>query len=407
MGNTKNHNCSFCCKSSFLVKKLISGSDAFICDECVMLCQEALQKEKQSNFLPNEIFDFSPKQLKAEFDKYVIGQHEAKKALAVNVCNHYSRLKLKNNDPIKESKVNLLMIGPTSSGKTLLLKVLQKYLKKYDIPVAFADATTLTEAGYVGEDVESVLLRLLQESDFNVQKAQKGIVFIDEIDKITMKSGSSSVRDVSGEGVQQALLGMFQGKIANVSPQGSKRNSHQESIPIDTSEILFICAGAFSGLEKIIESRNNVSSVGFFGELSHKKTVKNYQKVESEDLISFGFIPEFVGRLQSIVTLNELSEDELVEILEKPENAIIKQYKALFESRNSMLDFSKEAIRQIAKETMKKQVSARGLRGVIEAILQDTMFELEDFAPCDVFVDENSVINKKPILVNQKRSTIV
>lgn len=402
--DTNNHNCSFCGKNRQSVRKLIAGPDAFICDECILLSTEILSHEKQDDFLSNDLAQLSPKKIKAEFDKYVVGQEQAKRVLSVIVNNHYKRLMMQNSGEFKANKTNLLMIGPTSSGKTLLVKVLQRLMAKNNVPVAFADATTLTEAGYVGDDVESVLLRLLQEADFNVEKAQKGIVFIDEIDKIALKAGSSSMtRDVSGEGVQQALLGMFQGKVAFVSPQGGRKHPGQEQIAIDTSEILFICAGAFVGLDKIIDERNNVESVGFHGLEAIEDKIP-YSDIETEDLIKFGMIPEFIGRLPVRVALHELSENQLVEVLSTPKNALLKQYESLFSINDAHLKFTDDALHEIAKIAIKKQVSARGLSGVIEHILQDTMFDLEDNIPCEVTVDKNAVITNKPIVKKLKKA---
>lgn len=401
------HHCSFCGKNRLSVRKLIAGPEAFICDECVLLSSEILTHDKQDEFLTNDIALLSPKKIKAELDKYVVGQDRAKKVLSVVVNNHYKRLMFQNNSEIKGVKTNLLMIGPTSSGKTLLIKVLQKLMAKNNIPVAFADATTLTEAGYVGDDVESIILRLLQEADFNVEKAQKGIIFIDEIDKIAQKSGGGSMmRDVSGEGVQQALLGILQGKVTLVSPQGGRRHPAQEQIAVDTSEILFICAGAFCGLNSIIDERYNVDIVGFHGAGEKRKDEqkKSYEHVETEDLIKYGMIPEFVGRLPVVVTLNELKQDQLVEVLRAPKNALLKQYENLFSVNDARLIFTDDALQEIAKIAIKKQVSARGLSGVVENILQDTMFELEDNVPCEVIVDKDAVINNAPIIKKAKQT---
>ncbi len=399
------HHCSFCGKNRLMVRKLIAGPEAFICDECVQLSNEVLSHEKHDEFLTNDIAMLSPKKIKAEFDKYVVGQERAKKVLSVVVNNHYKRLMFQNNSEIKGGKTNLLMIGPTSSGKTLLIKVLQKLMSKNNIPVAFADATSLTEAGYVGEDVESIILRLLQESDFNVEKAQKGIVFIDEIDKIALKAGGGSMsRDVSGEGVQQALLGMLQGKVTLVSPQGGRRHPAQEQIAVDTSEILFICAGAFCGLNAIIDERNHVEVVGFH-QVADNRTIhekKSFKHVETEDLIKFGMIPEFTGRLPVVVTLDELTQSQLVDVLRTPKNALIKQYENLFSINDAKLIITDDALHEIAAIALKKQISARGLAGVIENILQDTMFDLEDHVPCEVIVDRDAVLNNKPIIRKSK-----
>lgn len=392
--NQKNV-CSFCKKDNLKVEKLIAGKNASICNECIELAIEAIKQEKSESIISEDFWEISPQYLKAEFDKYVIGQEEAKKQLAVVVSNHYKRLMFQNQDLLQEGKVNLLMIGPTSSGKTLLIKVLQKIFSKKGIPVAFADATTLTEAGYVGEDVETMLLRLLQEADFNVEKASKGIIFIDEIDKIATKNSAGSLtRDVSGEGVQHALLGVLQGKVANVST-GNKKSLNQDTIQLNTSDILFICAGAFSGLENIIESRTNTSNIGLHANIKNKHEIKNYKNVEIEDLIKFGMIPEFVGRLPSIVTLSDLTKEQLIEVLTKPENAIIKQYIQLFKHSNAELEFSDEAIEEIAELTLKQKISTRGLKGVIEKILTDTMFELETLTPCKVIVTKESVTTGK------------
>jgi len=400
-----NHHCSFCGKNRLNVKKLIAGSQAFICDECVLLSSEILSHEKKDDFLSTEIALLSPKKIKEELDRYVVGQDRAKKFLSVVVNNHYKRLMLNTNSEIKDSKTNLLMIGPTSSGKTLMIRVLQKMMAKHGIPVAFSDATTLTEAGYVGDDVETVILRLLQEADFNVEKAQRGIVFIDEIDKIAVKAGGSSMaRDVSGEGVQQALLGLLQGKVASVSVQSGRKQPGGETVQIDTTDILFVCAGAFSGLEEIIYERNHVDTVGFHGNVQKKSKEKSYEKVEVDDLIKFGMIPEFIGRLPVVVTLNELTEDQLVEALTCPKNALIKQYENLFEINGAKLTITNDALREIARKALAKKVSARGLKGVMEEILQDTMFDLEDQVPCEVFVDAQAVKDCKPIVRGLGRS---
>lgn len=394
-----DQSCSFCGKNRLNVKKLIAGPEAFICDECILLSSEILSREKKDDVFNNELSILSPKKIKAEFDKYVVGQEDAKKTLSVVVNNHYKRLLFQNNNEIKEGKTNLLLIGPTSSGKTLLIKVLQKIMSQYNIPVAFADATTLTEAGYVGDDVENILLRLLQEADFNVGKAQRGIIFIDEIDKISLRSGSSSMtRDVSGEGVQQALLGILQGKIASVSQQGGRKHPNQEMISINTTDILFICAGAFSGLEKIIQERDNIETIGFHGLPNADKIKKSYKKVEVDDLIKFGMIPEFIGRLPVFSTLDELSEDQLVEVLKTPRNSLVKQYEKLFEANNAKLTITSDALKVIAQKAIKKQVSARGLSGVIEDILKDIMFDLEDHTPCEIIIDKEAAENNKPIV---------
>lgn len=382
-----------------MVRKLIAGPSSFICDQCVLLANEVLSHEKKNDFLLNEIALLSPKKIKAEFDQYVIGQEATKKILSVVVNNHYKRFLIQNDGEVKTEKANLLMIGPTSSGKTLLIKILQKIMAKSNIPVAFADATSLTEAGYVGDDVDSIVLRLLQQADFNVEKAEKGIIFIDEIDKVALKNGAGSVsRDVSGEGVQQALLGILQGKTVFVSPQGGRRGQGQEQIPVDTSEILFICAGAFCGLEDIIYERNHEEEVVGFHSLDKKAKKIQHHDIETEDLINFGMIPEFIGRLPVVAKLDELTKEQLVEILHAPKNSLIKQYENLFTINDAQLIFTKDALEAIAEIAIKKKVSARGLHGVIKNILQDTMFELEDHAPCKVIVDKTAVLNKKPVI---------
>ncbi len=394
---SNNQCCSFCSKGRINVNKLIAGpNDVFICDECVLLSSEILSKEKKQEFLFNELATLSPKKIKKELDNYVVGQEEAKKTVAVAVNNHYKRLMAGN----LESKANVLMIGPTSSGKTLLIKILQKYLSKFDIPVAFADATTLTEAGYVGDDVESILLRLLQESDFSVEKAQKGIVFIDEIDKIASKSaGGSMNRDVSGEGVQQALLGMLQGKVCTISLGGSRKMPGSESVLIDTKDILFICAGAFSGLNDIVKNRVSNSEVGYASAL--KKDIKKiYSKLEIEDLFAYGMIPEFIGRLPVITVLNELTKEEFIHVLKNTKNSVIEQYQQLFKINGANLIFEDSAIELIAEYAIKKQVTARGLKGIVENLLKDTMFNLEDYVPCNIIIDKQAVLTKSPRIVN-------
>jgi ATP-dependent Clp protease ATP-binding subunit ClpX len=393
-----NRVCSFCGKDRFSVRKLIAGPTAFICDECVILSSELLSQEKKENFLSNELLTLSPQKIKNEFDKYVIGQDDAKKSLAVAVNNHYKRLMFNTNEDIRDAKTNLLLIGPSSSGKTLLIKVLKKIMSKYGVPIAFADATTLTEAGYVGEDVENILLRLLQEADFDVAKTQKGIIFIDEVDKIALKSGSSSMtRDISGEGVQQALLGILHGKTAIVSPSNGRKNSNQENVLIDTKDILFICAGAFSGLNKIIEERITETNIGFYEKSRNLQTVK-YQDVEAEDLIKFGMIPEFIARVPLIATLDDLTEEQLIDVMQVPKNALIKEYEMLFSANNAQLIVTDTALKAIAQKAIKKKLNARGLKGIFERIVRNVFFSLEDYAPCEVIIDEESVELNEPIV---------
>lgn len=400
----KNHNCSFCGKGRNEVKKLIAGPNVFICDECVNLSNEVLHQENKDNFLKDNLILPSPKQIKTEFDKYVIGQDDAKRILSVVVYNHYKQLYSHDDkNEIEFGKSNVLMIGPTSSGKTLLIRVLKKIMQN-SVPIAFADATTLTEAGYVGEDVESILLRLLQEADFDVEKAKRGIVFIDEIDKIALRSGGPSIsRDVSGEGVQQALLGILQGKIANVSPQGGRRQSNHETIAIDTTNILFICAGAFSGLEKILDKKSEKPTLGFHGEHQEKSLIKSYSKVEPEDLIQFGMIPEFLGRLPVITTLDDLNQEQLARVLTEPKNALIKQYEKIFKINGATLIITNDAIQKIAELAIQRQVGARGLRSIIENLVQDVLFELEDHVPCQVTIDSSVVSGEsKPLITKEE-----
>ena len=399
---SQNHICSFCGKSRFEVKKLIAGPSAFICNECIELSNEVLTQEKKDNFLKENITIPSPKTIKAEFDKYIIGQDQAKKAVATVVSNHYKQLFFQgeSQNDIGFGKSNVLMIGPTSSGKTLMIRIL-KQIMEGTVPIALADATTLTEAGYVGDDVESIVLRLLQEADFNVEKAQKGIIFIDEIDKIAAKKGPTSARDVSGEGVQQALLGLLQGKTATISPQGNKKGPGQETITIDTTNILFICAGAFSGLEKIIEQKNSSSGVGFHSPVKKTEKTKSYKKVESDDLVKFGMIPEILGRLPIITKLEPLTTDDLIKVLKEPKNAIIKQYKQIFKINGAELEFEDGAYKAITDKALKKDLGARGLRSIIEDMLQETMYELESNVPCKVTVTKESAEGTIPHKIEQ------
>lgn len=392
----KKNICSFCTKNNLQVEKLISGTNASICNECLYLAIEAIQKDKENSLITDGLLDITLKKLKEEFDKHVIGQEEAKKYLSVVVSNHYKKLLHQNEESLQDNKVNLLMIGPSSSGKTLLLRVLQKFLAQKGIPIAFADATTLTEAGYVGDDVESMLLRLLQEADYNVQKAEKGIVFIDEIDKIAQRNVSGFTKDISGQGVQHALLGILQGKIASVTI--GKKGISQETITIDTSNILFICAGAFSGLEKIIQNRTNTTKIGFHSTINKNITTKNYKKFEVDDLLEFGFIPEFIGRFSSIVSLDPLTKEQLIDVLTKTENSLIKQYEKLVQFYGSTLSFEPKAIEKIAEIALTKQTTTRGLKTIIESILTETLFEIED-KHCHILITEDNVVQRNTTIL--------
>ena len=397
--STKIIKCSFCNKKQEEVKKLIAGTNVFICDECIVLCNHVMKEENNTNLNKNTKYIPSPKEIFNSLNDYIIGQNQTKKILSVAVHNHYKRLSYQSKKTeIELHKSNILLIGPTGCGKTLLAQTLAKIL---NVPFTIADATSLTEAGYVGEDVENIILRLLQSANYDIKKAERGIIYIDEIDKIAKKSDTPSItRDVSGEGVQQALLKIMEGTIASIPPQRERKHSKQELLQVNTTNILFMCSGAFTGIEQIISERSEKSSIGFNNNIINKDTIKDekiFTKLKTKDLLKFGLIPEFIGRLPIITTLEDLNEETLINILKKPKNALIKQYQEIFKMENINLDFDEKALSSIAKKAIVRQTGARGLRSIMEEILLDLMYEIPGKMNIKNITITKDVIEKKSL----------
>ncbi|MEE2923429.1 MAG: ATP-dependent Clp protease ATP-binding subunit ClpX [bacterium] len=404
----ENYRCSFCGKSQDQVKKLIAGPDVYICDACIELCNEIIVEELEEETSTGSQELLKPSEIYEELNKHLVGQHASKKTISVAVYNHFKRIATRVKDDVEIQKSNILLLGPTGCGKTLLAKTLAKIL---NVPFSIADATSLTEAGYVGEDVESILLKLIHDADFNIQRAEQGIVYVDEIDKIARKGENTSItRDVSGEGVQQSLLKILEGTVANIPPKGGRKHPHQELIQIDTSNILFICGGAFDGLEKVVEERINSSNMGFGAKVTSKRSFESRNvlaEVTTEDLIKFGIIPEFIGRLPVVCTLEPLTIDTLVSILVEPKNALLKQYQKLFELEGATLEFHPKALQAVARKAAAEETGARALRSVMEGLMLDLMFELPDLVKekKDFLITEDMVLGGEPIteMVNLKK----